>query len=94
MNTRSYYEQYEELQELLLSAYVDVFILDGLEQYNQSLETSHTCLIRDSFMFLNHVAGLCRDDLGISITKLLEDGNSNTIKTLNSVVHKECKRKG
>jgi len=90
----TYYKQYEELQEIMLGAYVDIFILDGLEQYNKSLPESNTSLIKDSFMFMNHIAGLCKDDLGISLIKLFEDGNSSTLKTMNSIVHKECQRLG
>lgn len=88
-----YYERYEELQEIVLNGYVDVFILDELEQYNKSLLDHNTALPRDSFLCLNHIAGLCRDDLGMSIIKLFEDGKSNTIKTLKTVICEELKTK-
>ena len=83
-----YFREYDELQGLLIGAYIDAIILNRLYEY------SDKDIKNNDLLFLNHIKELCTDDLVLSLTKMYEKGKSNTIEKLNNYVQKQCQQKG
>ena len=90
-----YYRRYEELQLLLEQAYVDIYSLEEIENYNKSIQRDGRAMMQSCFNVLGHICELIKADLGLTIWKMYSDDDSkaSTIKSLSSFVHQNCAEK-
>ena len=90
--SEEYYRRYEELRCLLERAYVDIYALQEIEHYNESVQKDGHVLPRSSFDVLGHICELLKADLGLTIWKIYFDENpkANTIKSFLSYICKNC----
>lgn len=92
--TEEYYRRYEELQCLLERAYVNIYALQEIEHYNESVQNGGHVLPKSSFDVLGHICELLKADLGLTIWKIYFDENpkakANTIKSFLSYICKNC----
>ncbi len=86
-----YFRKYEELQALLERAYVDIYSLEEIENYNKSSQKDGYVLTKSSFHVLGHLCELLKEDLGLTIWKIyIDDGRANTIKKLSTYIYQNC----
>ena len=86
-----YFRKYEELRCLLERAYVDIYSLEEIENYNKSAQNDGYFLTNSSFRVLGHISELLKTDLGLTICKVYtDDGKVNTIKKLSTYIHQNC----
>ncbi len=83
MIDEEYFRRYLELREMIESGYVDYFILESIEGYNQLVQESQKALPKDSLNVIGHIIEVIKDDLGLTIWKLTENSSdANRIGTL------------
>lgn len=89
MITEEYFCRYQELQNLLERVYVDIYSLQEIDQYNESLQKNRENLIKCSFNILGHICELLKADLGLTIWKIYIDNDkkANTIPHLASYIY-------
>ena len=85
MTSEEYVERCGGVQNLLIKAYNDVYCLDTIVAYNESIQNAGKALPKCGNVALAHICELLKTDLGLSIWKLYydTDRNSNTIRNLN-----------
>lgn len=80
---KTYYQRYTEIQDLVLQAYADVYLLDEFEHYNERVNRGQLALPKCSFLVLKHICHLILADLGLTVWKITDSSSkSNTIETL------------
>lgn len=88
---KEYLNRYLELQDYLQAAYIDIFCLEEIEKYNESIRKDGRALLESSFNVLGHICELLKADLGLTIWKLFfdDDTKANSIKTLKGFLRRE-----
>jgi hypothetical protein len=84
-----YFQRYKALQALLEQAYVDIYALQEIERYNESVKEGNRALLKSSYNVLGHICELLKADLGLTIWKIHSDGNgkANTINKLREFIN-------
>jgi len=84
-----YFQRYKALQALLEQAYVDIYALQEIERYNESVKEGNRVLLKSSYNVLGHICELLKADLGLTIWKIHSDGNgkANTINKLREFIN-------
>lgn len=90
MANEEYLARYDELKNLLVKAYCDVYALQEIERYNKSVQNGGSALLKNSFNALEHICELLKADMGLTVWKMFSDENkkANTVRSLCRYLHK------
>ena len=85
-----YYQRYVELQFFMKRAYVDIYSLEEIENYNKMILNKNRAMAECSLDVLVHICELLKSDLGLIVWKMYSDENvkANTIKHLSNYIKK------